>query len=63
MKGAKGRWDVLILKVGDKDVGRLEISGGGNVVSDRAVLGEESFPLGSVKPPLQARVASGTIRR
>jgi len=45
VKGANGRWDVVLLTVGDEDVGRLEISAGGMVFSDRAVLGEKSLPL------------------
>jgi T5SS/PEP-CTERM-associated repeat protein len=38
--GTKARWDVVLLTLGADDIGKLEISAGGKVVSERAVLGE-----------------------
>ena len=38
MKG-KGRWNVTLLTLGEGGKGTLEISAGGNVVSELAVLG------------------------
>ena len=42
VKGANGRWDVVLLNLGEDLEGILEISRGGKVVSDRAVVGTNS---------------------